>query len=48
MKIPTQNRINPCPLPKFHLALAEEALAEAKSRVGSRELSAYVSGALIR
>jgi len=33
---------------KISLNLDEEALAEAKSRVGNRELSAYVSDALIR
>ena len=33
---------------KVSLSLDEDALAEAKGRVGSRELSAYVSKALIR
>lgn len=33
---------------KVSLSLDEAALDEAKSRVGSRELSAYVSSALIR
>jgi len=33
---------------KVSLSLDEDALAEAKGRVGNRELSAYVSKALIR
>jgi len=33
---------------KVSLSLDEDALAEARSRVGSRELSAYISNALIR
>jgi len=33
---------------KVSLSLDEAALSEARSRVGSRELSAYVSSALIR
>jgi len=33
---------------KVSLSLDEDALAEARGRVGSRELSAYVSNALIR
>jgi len=33
---------------KVSLSLDEDALAEAKGRVGSRELSAYVSKALVR
>lgn len=33
---------------KVSLSLDEDALAEAKGRVGSRELSSYISNALIR
>ncbi len=33
---------------KVSLSLDEVALAEARGRVGSRELSAYISNALIR
>lgn len=33
---------------KVSLSLDEDALAEARGRVGSRELSSYISNALIR